>query len=39
VLSDVAAIYAMHVHGLVMGFEGWMAVFMGLKDASLVLLV
>jgi hypothetical protein len=39
VLSDVVAIYGVHVHGLVMGFEGWMVVFMGLKDEGLVLLV
>jgi hypothetical protein len=39
VLSDVVAIYVVHVHGVVMGFEGWMVVFMGLNDGSLVLLV
>ncbi len=38
-LSDVVAIYVVHVHGLVMGFEGWMVVLMGLKDGGLVLLV
>jgi hypothetical protein len=39
VLSDVVAIYAVHAHGLVLGFEGWMVVFMGLKDGGLLLLI
>jgi hypothetical protein len=39
VLNDVVTIYAVHVHGLVMGFEGWMVALMSLKDESLVLSV
>ncbi len=30
-LSDVVVIYAMHVHGLVMGFEGWKLDFAGMR--------
>jgi hypothetical protein len=31
VLSDVVAIYAVHVHGLVMGFEGSKLGFVSMK--------
>jgi hypothetical protein len=37
VLSDVVAIYAMHVHGLVMGFEGWRLDFVNMKNPLIYL--
>ncbi len=33
-LSDVVAIYVVHLNHWIMGFEGWMVVLMGLKDGG-----